>query len=60
MIMKKHYESTVKGEGTSYSAPSIEILNISIEKGFANSTVLDYGNTGEAGGSVNDTDYGEY
>lgn len=59
MIMKKHYESTVKG-GTSYSAPSIEILNISIEKGFANSTVLDYGGSGEAGGSVNDTDYGEY
>lgn len=57
MIMKKHYESTVKGEGTSYSAPSVEILSISIEKGFANSTVLDYG---EAGGSVYDTDYGEY
>ena len=56
MIMKKHYESTVKGEGTSYS----EILSISIEKGFANSTVLDYGGVGEAGGSVNDTDYGEY
>ena len=35
--MKKHYESTVKGEGTSYSAPSVEILSISIEKGFANS-----------------------
>ena len=49
MIMKKHYESTVKGEGTSYSAPSVEILSISIEKG-----------AGEAGGSVNDTDYGEY
>lgn len=59
MIMKKHYESTVKG-GTSYSAPSVEILSISIEKGFANSTVLDYGRVGEAGGSVNDTDYGEY
>ena len=56
--MKKHYESTVKGEGTSYSAPSVEILSISIEKGFANSTVLDYGGAGEAGGSVNDTDYG--
>lgn len=53
MIMKKHYESTVKGEGTSYSAPSVEILSISIEKGFANSTVLDYGGAGEAGGSVN-------
>lgn len=49
MIMKKHYESTVKGEGTSYSAPSVEILSISIEKGFANSTVLDYGGAGEAG-----------
>lgn len=60
MIMKKHYESTVKGGGTSYSAPSIEILNISIEKGFANSTVLDYGGAGEAGGNVNDTNYGEY
>ena len=60
MIMKKHYESTVKGEGTSYSAPSVEILSISIEKGFANSTVLDYGGAAEAGGSVNDTDYGEY
>lgn len=59
MIMKKHYESTVKG-GASYSAPSVEILSISIEKGFANSTVLDYGGAGEAGGSVNDTDYGEY
>lgn len=59
MIMKKHYESTVKG-GTSYSAPSVEIHSISIEKGFANSTVLDYGGAGEAGGSVNDTDYGEY
>lgn len=58
--MERHYKSTVKGEGTSYSAPSIEILNISIEKGFANSIVLDYGNTGEAGGSVNDPDYGEY
>ena len=44
----------------SYSAPSVEILSISIEKGFANSTVLDYGGAGEAGGSVNDTDYGEY
>lgn len=33
MIMKKHYESTVKGGGTSYSAPSVEILSISIEKG---------------------------
>lgn len=60
MIMKKHYESTVKGEGTSYSAPSVEILSISIEKGFANSTVLDYGGAGKAGGSVKDTDYGEY
>lgn len=60
MIMKKHYESTVKGEGTSYSAPSVEILSISIEKGFANSTVLECGGAGEAGGSVNDTDYGEY
>lgn len=60
MIMKKHYESTVKGEGTSYSAPSVEILSISIEKGFANSTVLDYGGAGEAGGSVKDTYYGEY
>lgn len=60
MIMKKHYESTVKGGGTSYSAPSVEILSISIEKGFANSTVLDYGGDGEAGGSVYDTDYGEY
>lgn len=62
MIMKKHYESTVKGRElrTSYSAPSVEILSISIEKGFANSTVLDYGGAGEAGGSVNDTDYGEY
>ena len=60
MIMKKHYESTVKGGGTSYSAPSVEILSISIEKGFANSTVLDYGGAGEAGGSGNDTDYGEY
>lgn len=58
--MERHYESTVKGEGTSYSAPSVEILNISIEKGFANSTVLDYGGWGEAGGSINDTDYGEY
>ena len=47
--MKKHYESTVKGGGTSYSAPSVEILSISIEKGFANSTVLDYGGAGEAG-----------
>lgn len=60
MIMKKHYESTVKGGGTSYSAPSVEILSISIEKGFANSTVLDYGGAGEAGGSVYDTYYGEY
>lgn len=61
MIMKKHYESTVKGGGgTSYSAPSVEIHSISIEKGFANSTVLDYGGAGEAGGSVNDTVYGEY
>ena len=58
--MKKHYESTVKGGGTSYSAPSVEIHSISIEKGFANSTVLDYGGAGEAGGSVNHTDYGEY
>ena len=58
--MKKHYESTVKGGGTSYSAPSVEIHSISIEKGFANSTVLDYGGAGEAGGRVNYTDYGEY
>ena len=58
--MKKHYESTVKGGGTSYSAPSVEIHSISIEKGFANSTVLDYGGAGEAGGSVSDIDYGEY
>lgn len=58
--MERYYKSTVKGGGTSYSAPSVEILSISIEKGFANSIVLDYGNTGEAGGSVNDTDYGEY
>ena len=42
------------------TTPSVEILSISIEKGFANSTVLDYGGAGEAGGSVNDTDYGEY
>lgn len=60
MIMKKTLRIYVKGEGTSYSAPSVEILSISIEKGFANSTVLDYGGAGEAGGSVNDTDYGEY
>lgn len=58
--MERHYKSTVKGGGTSYSAPSVEILSISIEKGFANSTVLDYGGAGEAGGSVSDTDYGEY
>jgi len=59
--MERHYKSTVRGgRETSYSAPSIEILNISIEKGFASSTVLDYGGLGEAGGSINDTDYGEY
>lgn len=49
MIMKKHYESTVKGGGNSYSSPSIEILSISIEKGFANSIVLDYSAPGAAG-----------
>lgn len=58
--MKKHYESTVKGGGNSYSSPSIEILSISIEKGFADSIVLDYGSTGEAGGNVTDNNYGEY
>lgn len=58
--MKKHYESTVKGGGTSYSSPSIEILSISIEKGFADSVVLDYGQTGEPGGDVTDSNYGEY
>lgn len=46
--------------GTSYSAPSVEILSISIEKGFANSPGLDYGGSGEPGGKVTDTDYGEY
>lgn len=59
MIMKNTTNLRLRG-GTSYSAPSVEILSISIEKGFANSTVLDYGGAGEAGGSVNDTDYGEY
>ena len=58
MIMKN--TTNLRLRGTSYSAPSVEILSISIEKGFANSTVLDYGGAGEAGGSVNDTDYGEY
>lgn len=60
MIMKNTTNLRLRGGGTSYSAPSVEILSISIEKGFANSTVLDYGGAGEAGGSVNDTDYGEY
>lgn len=60
MIMKNTTNLRLRGRGTSYSAPSVEILSISIEKGFANSTVLDYGGAGEAGGSVNDTDYGEY
>lgn len=60
MIMKNTTNLRLRGEGTSYSAPSVEILSISIEKGFANSTVLDYGGAGKAGGSVNDTDYGEY
>lgn len=62
MIMKNTTNLRLRGRElrTSYSAPSVEILSISIEKGFANSTVLDYGGAGEAGGSVNDTDYGEY
>ena len=47
--MKKHHESTVKGGGNSYSSPSIEILSISIEKGFADTVVLDYSGPGEAG-----------
>ena len=58
--MKKHYESMVKGGGNSYSSPSIEILSISIEKGFADSIVLDYGSTGEAGGNVTDNNFGDY
>lgn len=47
--MKKHYESMVKGGGNSYSSPSIEIMSISIEKGFADSIVLDYSAPGAAG-----------
>ena len=58
--MKKHHEFTVKGGGNPYSSPSIEILSISIEKGFADSVVLDYGQIGEPGGEVTDSNYGEY
>lgn len=50
--MEKHYNS-FNGRRDVYSSPRIEVLEISVEKGFVESQT-DYGNPGEAG----DLDYG--
>lgn len=47
--MKTLLNFTAKGGGTSYTAPTIETLNVSIEKGFGDSA---FGEEGAAGGDV--------
>lgn len=47
--MKNLYNHPVGGGKPRYSAPEIEILDISIEKGFGDSDLWNYGPDGEAG-----------
>lgn len=54
--MEKQFKFTVKGGGNPYSSPSIETIDISIEKGFGDST-LDYAAPGEAGNIEDGNNY---
>ncbi len=50
--MEKHYDS-FDGRRAVYSSPRIEVLEISVEKGFVESQ-SDYGNPGAAGDYLED------
>lgn len=54
--MKMRY--TQGGGNPDYSAPVIETLEVSIEKGFADSTF--FGEEGEPGGGLGDNNFGEF
>lgn len=54
--MKMRY--TQGGGNPNYSAPVIETLEVSIEKGFADS--MFFGEDGFPGGNLDDTDFGEF
>lgn len=54
-IMQKKQTKFVGG-GTPYLAPELEILEVSVEQGFAGS----YGDEGAAGGDLEEDNYGDY
>lgn len=54
--MKKLY---MQGGGKfNYSAPTLETIEVSTEKGFANS--ISFGEEGLPGGDITDTDFGTF
>ncbi|MEG0789866.1 MAG: hypothetical protein RRY23_07840 [Alistipes sp.] len=53
-------QTTFLGGGSAYAAPTIEMLSISTERGFALSETPNYGDGGDPGGGVTDTDNGYY
>lgn len=55
-MLKK--ERKFVGGGSSYLAPEVEVLEISVEQGFALSN--GYGEEGEAGGDLGDDNYGDF
>lgn len=58
--MKKPILNTRGGE-FDYSAPTLEILSVNVEQGFAASPVVeDYSDYGDPGKDLYDYDYGEY
>ena len=58
--MKKPILNSRGGE-SEYSAPTLEILSVTVEQGFAGSPVEeDYSDYGDPGKDLYDYDYGEY
>lgn len=59
--MKKPILNTRGGE-FDYSAPTLEILSVTVEQGFAATSPSweDYGDYGDPGKDLYDYDYGEY
>ena len=58
--MKKPILNSRGGE-SGYSAPTLEILSVTVEQGFAVSPVEeDYSDYGDPGKDLYDYDYGEY
>lgn len=60
--MKKNDYSDLRGGVERYVAPSLDVLDVSVEKGFQISPVdtINYGTEGDAGGDPTENDYGSF